>query len=99
MPGSLIFQEGTEIIVDQQTATAAGAWTISYLSVIRTGPLVVMHLEAAGGTGTIFTLPADFAPAAAVTDGTTTVSSAGVVAKAASPAQATLSWLAGAASP
>jgi hypothetical protein len=95
----LIFQEGTEINVDRQTATAAGAWTIGYLAVIRTGPSVTMHLEASGGTGTIFTLPADFWPDAAVTDGTTTVSAAGVVAKASSPAQATLSWLAGSTSP
>jgi hypothetical protein len=99
MPGTLIFQEGTEITVDQQTVAAAGAWTISLLHIVRTGPLVVMHIEAAGGTGTICTLPADFAPPATVTDGTTSVTSAGVVAKTASPAQATLAWIAGAGSP
>lgn len=95
----LVFQEGTEIIIDTQVATPAGAWTFAYLSVFRTGPLVVMHLEASGGTGTIFTLPADFWPSAAVTDGAVTVSAAGVVAAAASPARTTLSWAAAQASP
>jgi len=95
----LVFQEGTEIIVDSQVATPAGAWVFDNLNVVRTGPLVVMHLEAHGGTGTIFTLPADFWPSAAVTDGTTTVTTAGVVSKAASPAQTTLAWAAGSASP
>jgi len=100
MPANqLVFQEGTEIIVDTQVGTAAGAWTIGVLNVVRDGPLVVMHLEASGGTGTIFTLQADFWPSVAVTDGTTTVSTAGVVAKAASPAQTTLAWIAAQASP
>jgi hypothetical protein len=99
MPGSLIFQEGTEITVDSTSVAAAGGWTISVLHVVRTGPLVVMHVEASGGTGTICTLPADFAPGVTVTDGLTSVTSAGVVAKAASPAQATLAWIAGAISP
>jgi hypothetical protein len=95
----LVFQEGTEIIVDSGVASPAGAWVFDNLSVVRSGPLVVMHLEAHGGTGTIFTLPADFAPSAAVTDGTTTVATSGVVAKAASPAQTTLAWVAAQASP
>ena len=96
---TLVFQEGTDIIIDTQTAAAAGAWTIGVLNVVRTGPLVVMHIEATGGAGTIFTLPADFAPGVAVTDGAVTVSTAGVVAKTASPANSTLAWVAGAASP
>ena len=99
MGNVLIFQEGTEINVDRQTATAAGAWTIGYLAVIRTGPSVTMHLEASGGTGTIFTLQADFVPNAAVTDGAVTVATTGVVAAASSPARTTLCWVAGAVSP
>jgi hypothetical protein len=100
MPANqLVFQEGTEIIVDTESATAAGAWTIGVVNVVRSGPLVVMHLEATGGTGTVFTLQADFAPSVAVTDGTVTVSTAGVVAAPSSPARTTLAWIAGQASP
>ena len=99
MANQLIFQEGTEIIVDTESATAAGAWTISQLTVFRDGPVVIMHLEATGGTGTIFTLQADFVPNAAVTDGAVTVATTGVVAAASSPARTTLCWVAGAISP
>jgi hypothetical protein len=100
MPANqLVFQQGSEVIVDVESDAAAGAWTIGVLNLVRTGPLVVMHLEATGGTGTITTLQADFAPGVAVTDGAVTVSTAGVVAAASSPARTTLAWIAGQASP
>lgn len=96
---TLVFEQGPLAVVDSEVATPAGSWTLTYLTVQRIGNLVVMHMEATGGTGTIFTLPPDFVPDAAVTDGAVTVSTAGVVAAAASPGRTTLAWAAGNPSP
>lgn len=84
MANKAIFEEGSEIVVDTEVEAPAAGWTLNHVSVVRTGPLVAVHIEAtnnAGAAALVTTLQADFAPPETVTDasGTFTIAANGQV--------------------
>jgi hypothetical protein len=98
----LRFEESSEIVIDARSVTPNAGWTISYLSAIRIGALVALHIEATGpGAGPVCTLPPDFAPGQSLTSGDAnfTVSSAGVLAATGTTLIGDVVYLAGAVSP
>lgn len=81
---SLIFEEGSEIVVDTEVEAPAAGWALNYVGVRRAGGGVQVHIEAtnnAGAAALVCTLPADFAPGATITspDGNWTVGANGQV--------------------
>lgn len=109
MVNTLTFQEGSEVIIDAEVETFDAGWTPSYVSVVRTGPAVQLHIEAgydAAAAATVATLPAEYAPGDTVTspDGRFTLAADGALSftgdtTAAGTAVAQLNYTAGVASP
>lgn len=87
----LKWEESSEIVLDNETLSPAVGWTLNYVSVIRIGGVVVLHVEAAfaaAAAAPVATLPAQFRPDATVTtpDGKFTLTAAGVLSFTASTA-------------
>lgn len=84
MPPNEEYFEGSEIELDSGTLVASAGWTLGYVAVERTGPLVCVHIEATNGAGAaapVATLPGDYTPSATITDatGNFTLTAAGVL--------------------
>lgn len=79
-----LFEEGTEIVVDDEVEAPDAGWTLDYVSVVRIGALVALHIEAnnaAGAAAPVLKLQPDFAPGDIVTtpDGKFTLGSDGAL--------------------
>ena len=80
----LKWEEGTEITLDTEVEAPAAGWTLNYVSVLRIGSAVQVHIEAAwaaAAASLVCTLPPDFAPGDTVTtpDGKFTIGNDGTV--------------------
>lgn len=67
------FEEGTEIVVDQEVESGDTGWTLNYCAVERVGSLVALHIEAtnlANAAAPVLKLQSDFAPGDIITDPT-----------------------------
>jgi hypothetical protein len=78
------WEESTEILLDSEVESPDAGWTLHYVSVLRTGTAVSVHIEASFGTAAaapICTLQPEFWPDSTVTspDGKFTLTAAGVL--------------------